>query len=78
VTARFCDRLVPGIAEALRAASGAETPNAMLSRGVAGVKGRTLIINLPGSVKAAVFCAGILAPVLPHALNMMAGGDHAA
>ncbi|MEW6583067.1 MAG: MogA/MoaB family molybdenum cofactor biosynthesis protein, partial [Actinomycetota bacterium] len=48
-TAAACDRLVPGIAEAIRAASRDVTPMAMISRGVAGVRGRTLIVNMPGS-----------------------------
>jgi molybdopterin adenylyltransferase len=75
-TVRYCDRLVPGIAEMLRAESRRETPNAVLSRGVAGMKGTTLIVNVPGSVKAAEFCAGILAPVLSHAVNMAHGHGH--
>jgi molybdopterin adenylyltransferase len=77
VTVALCDRPVPGIAELLRAESLKETPNAALSRGQAGLRGSTLIVNLPGSVKAAAFCTRILAPLLPHALAMIRGGNHA-
>ena len=76
VTARFCDRLLPGIAEILRSESYKQTPTAMLSRAVAGMKGETVIVNVPGSVKGARFCAGLLAPVLDHALRMRAGEGH--
>ena len=75
-TERFCERPVPGIAELLRRESLAETPNAVLSRGTAGLAGRTLVVNLPGSVRGASFCAGILAPLLPHAVEMLGGGGH--
>jgi molybdopterin adenylyltransferase len=76
-TAAFCDRPVPGIAEALRAASLHETPMAMLGRGYAGQRGRTVIVNLPGSPAAARFCAGLLIQVMTHARSMMAGEGHA-
>ena len=76
VTARFCDREVPGIAEMLRAESLKETPNAALSRGYAGLKGGTLIVNIPGSVRGASFCAKLLAPLLTHARGMIRGGGH--
>lgn len=76
VTGEFCDRMIPGIAEYLRNRSLEETLNAVLSRGVAGVRGRTLIVNLPGSEKGARFCAGVLAPVLPHAHGMIMGEGH--
>jgi len=76
VTAAWCDRLLPGIAEALRAASARETPMAMLSRGTAGLKGHTLIVNFPGSLKAARLGAETLAPVMEHALQMLAGEGH--
>lgn len=75
-TARSCDRPVPGIAELLRRESLAETPNAVLSRGTAGLRGRTLVVNLPGSERGAVFCARVLAPLLPHAAKMIGGGGH--
>lgn len=76
VTESFCGRMVPGIAEALRAASMDQTPAAMLSRAVAGIRGSTLVVNLPGSVRGAEFYARKLAPVLPHALAMMRGEGH--
>lgn len=75
-TAQFCKRLVPGIAEMLRAESLKQTPGAALSRGVAGVRGKTLVVNLPGSVRGAEFCARLLGPVLKHAIEMMAGKSH--
>jgi len=62
------DREIPGIAEALRAASLQHTPMGMLSRGVSGLVGRTLVINLPGSPKALDQLFGVLAPVLRHAV----------
>jgi molybdopterin adenylyltransferase len=75
-TARFCDREIPGIAEYLRAESLRETVNAAVSRGRAGMKGATIIINLPGSVRGASFCANLLVPLLPHACAMAGGGGH--
>jgi molybdopterin adenylyltransferase len=77
-TMEFCDRLIPGIAEYLRAESLAQTSSAILSRGVAGQKGSTVVINMPGSVKGAEFCTRRIAPMLAHAVAMMAGGDHGA
>jgi molybdopterin adenylyltransferase len=76
VTLGFCDRLIPGIAEAIRAESTKQTPNAMLSRGVAGMKGKTIIVNMPGSERAARFCAELLSPRMEHALKMAAGDGH--
>ena len=76
VTERFCDRGVPGISEMLRAESLRETRNAALSRGYSGLRGRTLYVNLPGSVRGASFCARLLAPLLGHASGMMEGGGH--
>lgn len=75
-TAQFCDRAIPGIAEYLRAESVKQTPNAVLSRGSAGMKGSTIIINLPGSVRAVEFCIRLLVPLLPHALKMARGEGH--
>lgn len=68
------ERDAPGIAEALRAISLHYTRTAMLSRGVAGVRGRTLIINLPGSPKAVKECLEYVLPVLPHAVNLLTEG----
>lgn len=76
ITAAFCERALPGIAETLRRESYSETPAAMLSRGFAGLRGRTVVVNVPGSVKAAVFCARILAPIMAHARDMLAGKGH--
>lgn len=72
-TAAVADRMVPGIAEAMRAVSLAVTPRAMLSRGVAAVRGRTLIVNLPGSPKACREHFAVIAPVLDHALETLRG-----
>ena len=76
VTARVCDRMAPGIAEHIRAESAKVTPRAMLSRGAAGLRGRTLVINLPGSVKAARESFGFVADQFEHAVQMIAGGGH--
>ena len=76
VTERFCDRAVPGISEMLRSESLKETTNAALSRGYAGMKDTTLIVNIPGSVRGASFCAGLLVPLLIHAEGMISGEGH--
>ncbi len=65
------ERLAPGLAEVMRTASLRVTPHAMLSRAVAGIRGRTLIINLPGSPKGAVENLDTVLPVLPHALELL-------
>lgn len=67
------DRLAPGIAEALRSQTARVTPFAWLSRGVAGLRQATLIINLPGSPKAVRECLAVLVPILPHAVAIMTG-----
>jgi molybdopterin adenylyltransferase len=72
-TLSVAHRLVPGIPEAMRAASLALTPHAMLSRGVAVIRGRTLIINLPGSAKGARENLTAILPALPHALEKLKG-----
>ncbi|MDQ2809988.1 MAG: MogA/MoaB family molybdenum cofactor biosynthesis protein [Chloroflexota bacterium] len=72
-TLAVLDYQVPGMAEAMRAAGLAHTPLAMLSRAVVGVRGRTLIINLPGSPKAVRESLPVILPVLPHALEKLAG-----
>ena len=71
-----CDREVPGIAEAMRAYSATKTPMAALSRAICMQRGRVLIINLPGSEKAARENWEALTPFLAHAVKMMAGGGH--
>jgi molybdenum cofactor synthesis domain-containing protein len=75
-TLAVVERLVPGVAEAMRQESLKKTPHAMLSRGVAGIRGCTLIVNMPGSPKAVRECFEVIAPVLPHAVHIMAGGGH--
>ncbi|MDO8506558.1 MAG: MogA/MoaB family molybdenum cofactor biosynthesis protein [Candidatus Limnocylindria bacterium] len=72
-TRRVIDREIPGIAEALRARSLAKTPHGMLSRGVAGAVGATLVVNLPGSPRAVSESLEVLLPVLPHAVELLAG-----
>ena len=67
------EREAPGIAEAIRAESLKVTPMAMISRGVCGVRSGTLIVNLPGSPKAVKESFAVIAPVLPHALDLLAG-----
>jgi molybdenum cofactor synthesis domain-containing protein len=76
-TDRVVDRLVPGIAEAIRAAGlEAGVSSAMLSRGVSGVAGRTLVVNLPGSMGGVSNGLAVLEPVVAHALLQIQGGDH--
>ena len=72
-TQRIIEREAPGIAEAIRAESLKATPMAMLSRGICGVRSGTLIVNLPGSPKAVKETFAVVAPVLPHALDLLAG-----
>jgi molybdopterin adenylyltransferase len=66
-------RVVPGMAEAMRAASLAKTPHAMISRAVAGVRGKTLIINLPGSPRGALENLQVVLPALEHAIAKIQG-----
>lgn len=73
-TLAVATRLVPGMAEAMRATSMKITPRAMLSRGVVAVCQNTLIINLPGSPKAAGECLDAVMPALEHALDTLGGG----
>ncbi len=72
-TRRVIDREAPGIAELMRSAGLAHTPMAALSRGLAGIAARTLIINLPGSEKAVRENLDALEPILPHALDLIRG-----
>ena len=73
-TTAVIDRAVPGIPEAMRAESMKITPHGMLSRGIAGIRKRTLIINLPGSPKAVKENLSCILPALDHALLMLTGG----
>ena len=76
-TQRVVDRLVPGIAEAIRAAGvDAGISSAMLSRGISGVAGRTLVVNLPGSMGGVSNGLAVLETVISHALTQIQGGDH--
>lgn len=72
-TTKVLDYEIPGMAEAMRAASLLKTPHAMLSRALVGVRGNTLIVNLPGSPKAARENLEVLMPALPHALAKLKG-----
>ena len=74
-TGAVIEREMPGLAEALRFEGYRKTPLAVLSRGVAGIRGRTLIVNLPGSPKAVREGMETLAPILPHAIRMLRGVD---
>jgi molybdenum cofactor synthesis domain-containing protein len=75
-TKQVIEREVPGIPEAMRAEGFKKTKKAMLSRGVAGIRGNTLIINLPGSSRGAGESLGTIIDELPHAFKMLAGGGH--
>ena len=70
-TMQVADRIAPGISEAIRAASMRITPRAMLSRGVSVIRGKTLIINLPGSPKAVCESIDVFMDVIPHAIDLL-------
>jgi molybdopterin adenylyltransferase len=72
-TLAVCDRLVPGLAELIRQSGTRDTPYSALGRGVCGVAGRTLIVNLPGSPRGAENSLRTVLPLLPHALDLLAG-----
>ncbi len=72
-TSAVIEKEASGMAEAMRFETAKNTPMAMLSRGVCGIRNQTLIINLPGSPKGVVECFEVIKPVLPHAINLLAG-----
>jgi molybdopterin adenylyltransferase len=76
-TMTVLERVAPGIGEAIRADSIAKTPHGLLSRGVAGVRGRTLVVNLPGSTGGCRDGFAVLKPALEHALHLLAGEETA-
>jgi molybdenum cofactor synthesis domain-containing protein len=76
VTRGVLDYEVPGLADAIRAAGAPAVPAAVLSRGLAGVAGRTLVVNLPGSTGGVRDGLGVLDGVLEHAVDQLRGGDH--
>jgi molybdopterin adenylyltransferase len=75
-TVNVCQKMAPGLAEAMRSEGLKKTKNAMLSRGVAGIRGNMLIINLPGSPKGVKESLEAILDVLPHAVDMMHGAGH--
>jgi molybdenum cofactor synthesis domain-containing protein len=75
-TAGVCQRLVPGLSELIRAKGLEKTKKAVLSRGLSGIREKTLIINLPGSPKAVKESLEIILDILPHAVKMLRGGGH--
>ena len=72
-TLAIIDKLVPGLAEAMRAESVKKTPRGMLSRGTAGIRGGCLVVNLPGSPKAVRGCLDTILPALSHAIEVLKG-----
>ena len=76
-TAEVLERPAPGIAEAIRADAVAKTPHGLLSRGLAGVRGRTLVVNLPGSTGGCRDGYAVIRPALEHALGLLAGAETA-
>ena len=75
-TASVCERIIPGLGEIMRAEGLKKTKNAILSRGIAGIYNKTLVINLPGSPKGVKESLEIILDVLPHAVDMIHGGGH--
>jgi molybdenum cofactor synthesis domain-containing protein len=75
-TEAVVDRLIPGFSEHMRAVGREKTPRAILSRGAAGIRGKTIILNLPGSPSGAVESLNAVADLLPHAVNIIHGARH--
>jgi len=75
-TTSVCERMIPGFGELMRMEGFKKTPNAVLSRAVAGICGGTLVINLPGSPKAVRESLDLILGLLPHAMLMLRGGGH--
>ncbi len=75
-TSAVLDREAPGIAEAIRRYGESKVPTSVLSRGLAGVAGRTLVVNLPGSTGGVTDALAVLGPLLPHIVSQLRGGDH--
>ncbi len=75
-TRSVIERETQGLAEAMRSETLKKTPTAMLSRGVCGIRGNTLIINLPGSPNGVKECFEVIKPVLPHAINLISGNTN--
>jgi len=75
-TAAFCERELPGVSDYLRAESLKETPFAVFSRAYCGIRGKTIIVNFPGSVKAVTLCTRLMIPILEHGKKMLAGEGH--
>jgi len=75
-TTSICSRMVPGFGELMRLEGYKKAPRAVLSRAVAGIRGHTLMINLPGSPRAVRECLEVILDLLPHAVEMLHGGGH--
>ena len=76
VTRKICEKELPGISEMLRSESYRETKYAVFSRAYSGVKGRTIVVNFPGSVKAVTLCAEFMLPLMEHGIKMLFNGKH--